>query len=105
MRAALVGSGLIALAFGLGLTAAQALVLKPSLPTVESAATPAAMCGRTCRNGGRYIPGPPEVCAAAGLEYCGSSRERRDERREEKRCTTTRIVRPDGTTITKRSCD
>ena len=21
------------------------------------------MCGRTCRNGGRYIPGPPEVCA------------------------------------------
>jgi hypothetical protein len=66
---------LIALAFGLGLTGADALVLKPSLPTVESAAMPAAMCGRSCRNGGRYIPGPPEVCYREGLEYCGSSRE------------------------------
>src|SRR5687767_2112127 len=36
--------------------------------------TPAAMCGRTCRNGGRYIPGPPSVCAEEGLNYCGSSR-------------------------------
>ena len=93
MRAALVGAGLIALALGLGLTDAEA-----------------AMCGRTCLGGGRHIPGPPEVCAAAGLAYCGPSRERRDERegrgrRDEKRCTTTRIVRPDGTTITKRSCE
>jgi hypothetical protein len=91
MRAALVGAGLIALALGFGLTDAEA-----------------AMCGRTCLGGGRYIPGPPEVCAAAGLAYCGPSREREREgrgRRDEKRCTTTRIVRPDGTTITKRSCD
>src|SRR4051812_20477385 len=36
----------------------------------------AAMCGRYCDNGGRYIPGPPEVCAEQGLRYCGSSRER-----------------------------
>ena len=84
MRAALVGSALVVLALGLGLTDAEA-----------------AMCGRTCLGGGRHIPGPPEVCAAAGLAYCGPSRERRDE----KHCTTTRIVRPDGTTITKRSCD
>ena len=32
------------------------------------------MCGRSCRNGGRYIPGPPSVCAEEGLNYCGSSR-------------------------------
>ena len=32
------------------------------------------MCGRSCRNGGRYIPGPPSVCADEGLNYCGSSR-------------------------------
>ena len=75
MRAARLGSVLIALAFGLGLTGAEALVLKPGLPIVESVATPAAMCGRSCRNGGRYIPGPPEVCYREGLEYCGSSRE------------------------------
>lgn len=41
---------------------------------VPSLTTPAAMCGRTCRSGGRYIPGPPEVCYEQGLEYCGSSR-------------------------------
>jgi hypothetical protein len=34
------------------------------------------MCGRSCRNGGRYIPGPPSVCADEGLNYCGSSRGR-----------------------------
>ena len=42
--------------------------------TAESLATPVAMCGRTCRSGRRYIPGPPEVCYQNGLEYCGSSR-------------------------------
>ena len=36
--------------------------------------TPIAMCGYTCRRGGRYIPGPPEVCYERGLEYCGPSR-------------------------------
>jgi hypothetical protein len=36
----------------------------------------AAMCGRSCDYGGRYIPGPPEVCYERGLNYCGSSRER-----------------------------
>ena len=36
---------------------------------------PAAMCGFSCRTGGRYIPGPPSVCLERGLNYCGSSRE------------------------------
>ena len=54
----------------------RALVLGVSLGTALLAAetASAAMCGRTCFNGGRYIPGPPEVCYARGLEYCGSSR-------------------------------
>jgi hypothetical protein len=38
------------------------------------AAIPGAMCGFSCRGGGRYIPGPPSVCYARGLNYCGSSR-------------------------------
>jgi hypothetical protein len=37
-------------------------------------ATPAAVCGFSCRGGGRYIPGPPSVCFARGLNYCGPSR-------------------------------
>lgn len=41
---------------------------------VASDIVPVAMCGRTCRNGGRYIPGPPSVCEDEGLQYCGSSR-------------------------------
>ena len=36
--------------------------------------TPVAMCGYTCGSGGRYVPGPPSVCAEEGLRYCGSSR-------------------------------
>ena len=39
-----------------------------------SSAADAAMCGRSCNSGGRYIPGPPGVCADNGLNYCGSSR-------------------------------
>ena len=81
----------------------------------------AAMCGRSCNNGGRYIPGPPAVCAANGLNYCGSSRgggggvvvqpvpgvqvvvpgaggpPRQG-------CRTTTVTRPDGTRITRRDC-
>ena len=34
----------------------------------------AAMCGRSCAGGGRYIQGPPDVCADYGLRYCGPSR-------------------------------
>lgn len=39
-----------------------------------SSAAEAAMCGRTCNSGGRYFPGPPDVCAENGLNYCGPSR-------------------------------
>jgi hypothetical protein len=39
-----------------------------------SSAAEAAMCGRSCAGGGRYIPGPPGVCAANGLNWCGPSR-------------------------------
>lgn len=89
-------------------------------------AADAAMCGRSCNSGGRYIPGPPSVCADNGLRYCGSSRggggpavvvppavvigpggvgvvgprvapERRG-------CRTTTIRRPDGTVIRRSDC-
>jgi hypothetical protein len=40
-----------------------------------SAVSPIAMCGYSCRRGGRYIPGPPSVCYDEGLNYCGSSRD------------------------------
>jgi len=58
----------------LGAGSAGAFTANPVLSAVESAVVPVAMCGRTCRNGGRYFRGPPEVCAENGLEYCGSSR-------------------------------
>lgn len=60
---------------GFGTTGAQAFMPKAlGLDAATELATPAAMCGRSCRNGGRYIPGPPSVCEANGLNYCGSSR-------------------------------
>jgi hypothetical protein len=73
-RLGLVSAALFTLCFGAG--GANAFVAAPALTgiTADSLATPVAMCGRTCRNGGRYIPGPPEVCSQQGLEYCGSSR-------------------------------
>ena len=64
-------------AVGLGVTSAAAFVGQPTTSSTlgwETAAIPAAMCGYTCRGGGRYIPGPPQVCAERGLEYCGPSR-------------------------------
>ena len=44
------------------------------LVSVLSTGADAAMCGRSCYGGGRYIPGPPDVCYDYGLRYCGSSR-------------------------------
>ena len=66
----------ILLTFGLGASGAQAFVgaPNPAGPTSLSAATPVAMCGRSCRNGGRYIQGPPSVCEQYDLNYCGPSR-------------------------------
>jgi hypothetical protein len=72
----LFGSAIV-LTLNLGAGNAQAFFAKPLvLDASRSLAVPVAMCGRTCRNGGRYMPGPPEVCYQNGLEYCGSSRER-----------------------------
>ena len=90
-----------------------------------SSAADAAMCGRSCYGGGRYIPGPPEVCAENGLRYCGSSRggggavvvppavvigpggvglagPRVVEPR--RGCRTVTVTQPDGTRITRREC-
>ena len=64
------------LTFGLGGTSAQAFIAAPIAADAASlsAAIPAAMCGNSCRNGGRYIPGPPSVCEDYDLNYCGPSR-------------------------------
>src|SRR5512132_1834883 len=78
----LTGLGLaaaMALALSFAGGSAQAFVAAPLGMSVDvdaagSLVTPAAMCGRSCRGGGRYIPGPPSVCADEGLRYCGSSR-------------------------------
>ena len=85
---------------------------------VGPAVTPVAMCGYSCRGGGRYVPGPPEVCVAQGLRYCGSSRDVMprgrtfgEERREEWRggggggCRTITIQRDDGSYRRIRRCD
>jgi hypothetical protein len=76
--------------------------------------TPAAMCGYTCRQGGRYIPGPPSVCEDNGMEFCGSSRDapRRgpygrgdDYRGRGEGCRTITIEREDGSVRRIRRCD
>ena len=46
-----------------------------ALSAIGSLVGPAAMCGLSCRGGGRYIPGPPSVCEDNGMEFCGSSRD------------------------------
>ena len=75
-KTVLFGGMLLASVVSLG--GAQAFVGSPGLAGIDvlPGVTPAAMCGRTCEGGGRYIPGPPEVCYERGLRYCGSSRDR-----------------------------
>ena len=77
MRTTVLRSGLIAcMLTGISSVGAAASFIPP-LPAdvlAPPAATPAAMCGFSCRGGGRYIPGPPGVCYARGLNYCGPSR-------------------------------
>lgn len=75
-----------------GLTVGAA-VAAPGVTTAAGAlgmgawTSPVAMCGNSCRSGGRYFPGPPSVCADEGLNYCGSSRDAGPPRRfyEERR--------------------
>src|SRR4051812_50054106 len=57
----------------LGLSGADAAAVRPETLGIEGA-TPVAMCGYSCRRGGRYIPGPPSVCYEEGLNFCGPSR-------------------------------
>jgi len=124
-----IASSLLVLALGAGgamafpATPAFSGLLAPAAPVI-----PAAMCGRTCQSGGRYIPGPPEVCYSRGLEYCGSSREapprppavvvpglglrieggggRREEYRpRDENCRTITVERDDGTVRRMRRCD
>jgi hypothetical protein len=106
-RGALLGFAALAVGFGI------------------SSAADAAMCGRSCNSGGRYFPGPPEVCAANGLNYCGPSRRGggayvappavvigpggvgiAGPRVVEPRrgCRSVTVRRPDGTVITRREC-
>jgi hypothetical protein len=77
MRKELMRYGLAAgLLIGLGLNGAEAAAPRPISPEalgLGSASTPVAMCGFRCAYGGRYIPGPPGVCYARGLNYCGPS--------------------------------
>jgi len=66
----------IVLTLGLGGSRAEAFTAAP-IPadtTSLSAAIPVAMCGNSCRGGGRYIPGPPSICEQYDLNYCGPSR-------------------------------
>ncbi|AWN43983.1 hypothetical protein U8607_19460 [Methylobacterium durans] len=67
------------LAAGLLIAGLGAAGAAPGLPQagqgLASGAVPVAMCGYSCRRGGRYIPGPPSVCYDEGLNYCGSSRD------------------------------
>ena len=85
-----------------------------------SSAAEAAMCGRSCASGGRYIPGPPSVCAANGLNWCGPSRGGgvvvtpgvavvppaivAPRVVAPRGCRTVTVTRPDGTRITRRDC-
>lgn len=126
MRTLLIKRGLAPaiLVLGLGATGAEAFVAKPA--AVEAGGiglllTPAAMCGYTCRGGGRYIPGPPSVCLENGMSFCGPSRsgpprvleERRYEERPSWRdgdrrgggCRTITIERDDGSIRRVRRCD
>src|SRR5215218_4525121 len=113
MRKRLLQSGLAtAMLMGLSLTGADAAATKPMSPEslgLGPMSIPVAMCGRTCRNGGRYIPGPPQVCYDQGLEYCGSSRGGeygfRGGGEYGGGCRTITIERDDGTVRRIRRCD
>ena len=76
MRKNILRYGLMGMMVCLGGVAAHASFI-PATPAealgAGPTATPIAMCGFSCRTGGRYIPGPPGVCFARGLNYCGPS--------------------------------
>ncbi|MFL5102016.1 MAG: hypothetical protein ACJ8E5_15600 [Xanthobacteraceae bacterium] len=110
------------LVLGLGGSGAAAFPAKPisaDAVGVPAIITPAAMCGYSCRGGGRYIPGPPSVCAENGLSYCGSSRDSGtfpggppfargrgwDDEPRRRGCRTITIERDDGSVRRVTRCD
>jgi hypothetical protein len=109
------GSALFVL--GLGVSGAAASPAKPidaDAVGVPAIMTPAAMCGYSCRGGGRYIPGPPSVCRENGLNYCGSSRDSGppfvrdrgwDDEPRRRGCRTITIERDDGSVRRITRCD
>ncbi|WP_336486187.1 hypothetical protein [Methylobacterium nigriterrae] len=75
-RASLVAASAALVGISIGAAgAAPAMPVSAQSLRAASAASPVAMCGYSCRRGGRYIPGPPSVCYEEGLNYCGSSRD------------------------------
>ena len=72
MRHRVIGLGLSLATLLLGVEVASAFAGR-AIPAgtfgLTGPFTPIAMCGRTCSRGGRYIPGPPQVCYDQGLEY------------------------------------
>src|SRR3954464_7522081 len=114
MLSPLIRAGLVCGALGLGLGGARASAFgavprPPEALGITPSVTPAAMCGYTCRRGGRYIPGPPQVCYDRGLEYCGSSRGGGDYGFRGDGygggCRTITIERDDGSVRRIRRCD
>ena len=106
------------LTLGLSISNAEALVGTPTVQeAIRSDVIPAAMCGFSCRGGGRYIPGPPGVCAANGLIWCGPTVGPRigppigprfregDVYGRPGGCRTITIEREDGSVRTIRRCD
>jgi hypothetical protein len=114
------------LVWAFGASGAEAFVGTAGVATVGetiSLVSPAAMCGYSCRSGGRYIPGPPSVCAENGMNFCGPSRpvgppgvvrggpyERERDWRDRRGgggggCRTVTIERDDGTITRIRRCD
>jgi hypothetical protein len=109
------GIAACALMLGLGLGGAEAFVAQPDMGrAIGSAVLPAAMCGYSCEHGGRFIPGPPSVCAERGMRFCGPrfeerprfyGREREYREFEGRNCRTITIEREDGTIRRIRRCD
>ncbi|MGA0596832.1 hypothetical protein [Enterovirga sp. CN4-39] len=70
MRSVLLGFAASA-AVCLSAAAASAAPGMPGGTAGAGAARPVAMCGYSCRDGGRYMPGPPSVCHEEGMRHCG----------------------------------
>ena len=75
MRTAFYVTTILLVGLGSSAGAAPGVPMTAHSLGLAAAVNPVAMCGYSCRRGGRYIPGPPSVCYDEGLNYCGSSRD------------------------------